>query len=76
MYICMHVGASARMRVHMCEDAYAHTSGDEDGTQCIYTEQCLVGALALLIWKAVTKEIRTTGTAEDLFDEPDELRTC
>ena len=42
----------------------------------MYTRQCLVGAHALLIWKAVTKEIRTTGTAEDPFDEPDELRAC
>ena len=42
----------------------------------MYTKQCLAGALALLIWKAVTKEIRTTGTAENPFDEPAELRTC
>ena len=42
----------------------------------MYTKQCLVGALALLIWKAVTKEIRARGTAENPFDEPAELRTC
>ena len=36
----------------------------------MYTKQCLVGALALLIWKAVIKEIRTTGTAENPFMSP------
>ena len=48
MYMCMHAGASARMRVYVrgCMCACKRRL-NEGATQCIYTKQCLVGALAL-----------------------------